>query len=383
MVLFVWKYVIPDGGQYYTQKSYYSCEMTIDSAESVIWCERFQDSGEFQVYMPATPDLLRFFTENEILVTRQDTDRAMILERIELTTSAENGNYLKISGRSAEGIMYQRNIEQKNTLVNYNAAGAVRYYIQENISNYWYYNADSSHPHDAQNGKRFVNFINNSSYDNRIAKTATVQPFGQNLGDFIFAMCKGYGFGFKAEFENGEIFCKCYEGDDRSLDQDVLPAVVFSEDFNNLGSTIYVHDKRADITRTLVGGEGEGKDRKQYILHIMYRTQTGEGLNIRENYVDAHSASSNSDGVTVTDYNVLLSDIAHKSLDGARAGAISFDGEILPGGQFQYRKDYFLGDTVSVRNAYGITGKATVTEVVETEDENGYRVIPKFSEWRV
>lgn len=37
-----------------------------------------------------------------------------------------------------------------------------------------------------------------------------------------------------------------------------------------------------------------------------------------------------------------------------------------------------LGDIVTVQNEYGITMNARITEVIETFDENGYSVSPKF-----
>ena len=41
-----------------------------------------------------------------------------------------------------------------------------------------------------------------------------------------------------------------------------------------------------------------------------------------------------------------------------------------------------LGDTVSVRNHYGITGTAVVTAVDEAEDETGYKLVPTLSDWK-
>ena len=61
----------------------------------------------------------------------------------------------------------------------------------------------------------------------------------------------------------------------------------------------------------------------------------------------------------------------------------SFNGEILNYNNYQYGVDYNLGDKVSVINEYGIRGNATITEITEVEDENGYRLIPTLSEWTV
>lgn len=70
---------------------------------------------------------------------------------------------------------------------------------------------------------------------------------------------------------------------------------------------------------------------------------------------------------------------ARSALDSHRE-QISFSGKALPGGQFQYRRDYSLGDKVTVQNEFGISGTAVVSEATEVMDENGYQVIPTLSE---
>lgn len=60
-------------------------------------------------------------------------------------------------------------------------------------------------------------------------------------------------------------------------------------------------------------------------------------------------------------------------------GAVtSFSGEIEPNVTFEYKKDYFLGDLVTVESPYGVSAAVRITEVLEVDDENGYRVEPIF-----
>jgi hypothetical protein len=104
---------------------------------------------------------------------------------------------------------------------------------------------------------------------------------------------------------------------------------------------------------------------------------------MREKFIDKKNISSNSDGISGSGaYASLLGKIAVAEADSA-AEKVDFSGEVLSGGQYKYREHYFLGDKVSVVNGYGITGTATVSEVVETEDESGYRLIPTFTEMKV
>lgn len=56
----------------------------------------------------------------------------------------------------------------------------------------------------------------------------------------------------------------------------------------------------------------------------------------------------------------------------------SFEGTIIPDMTFQYKRDYFLGDIVTVRTYYGLSVPARITEIVEVSDDNGYRIEPKL-----
>ena len=86
----------------------------IDYATSVIWVEPFQDIGKFELYVRATPELVSIFKDNEIFITRNDRKRGMYVETVQLNTDAEGGDYLTISGRSAEVMMLWRVVERKN-----------------------------------------------------------------------------------------------------------------------------------------------------------------------------------------------------------------------------------------------------------------------------
>lgn len=96
----------------------------------------------------------------------------------------------------------------------------------------------------------------------------------------------------------------------------------------------------------------------------------------------AHSITNtpkDTDEVTMEDvlYNVVLLQQGFEYLAG-HAVATSFDGTIAPNVTFFYKRDYFLGDKVLIQNEFGISAKATITEVVEVNDDNGYSVQPKY-----
>lgn len=54
------------------------------------------------------------------------------------------------------------------------------------------------------------------------------------------------------------------------------------------------------------------------------------------------------------------------------------EGSVVPNVTYQYKRDYALGDIVTVRNEYGIEAQARIVEVLEVFDGNGYSIEPKF-----
>ncbi len=56
----------------------------------------------------------------------------------------------------------------------------------------------------------------------------------------------------------------------------------------------------------------------------------------------------------------------------------TFEGTVIPNGQFKYKTDYDLGDIVRIENKYGISADARIIEVIESIDENGENLSLSF-----
>ena len=56
----------------------------------------------------------------------------------------------------------------------------------------------------------------------------------------------------------------------------------------------------------------------------------------------------------------------------------SFAGEIITGISYTYKKDYNLGDIVKILNEYGMLMNVRITEILENQDESGYKMEPTF-----
>ena len=86
----------------------------IDVFTSVIWTKRYFSAGDFELYLPASSNNIKLLQTGNY-VKRLDDDTVMIIEKIQITTDAETGNFLTVSGRSLE-ILLARRIVWKQTI---------------------------------------------------------------------------------------------------------------------------------------------------------------------------------------------------------------------------------------------------------------------------
>ena len=406
----------------------------IDSCKSVIWADRYHATGDCELYVPATAENLAMLRKNYFL---QKVGNKMVcqIKKIELTTSAEDGNYLTITGHDAKALLDQRIIWNTQ-----NADGNVEDFIRSIVDGA----LGSTAPDYRQiidSGGNLLFYLGDSA---GFTEATTEQVSYKNVGEKIRDCCLKYGWGYRVILDDGKLYFELYKGTDRTA------TVVFSDNYENLSATKYTEDETKMGNVALIAGEGEGAARSKTT------TGTAEGYDRYEVYVDAKDLSktitfeelkstypsgtvvgtagnytyrmstfniqvldddqltalqtSYPDGQEVTiDGNlyyqvsnldiasvpsaapedgdeVTLKDVVYsvylltRGLDKlAEYGAVtSFEGTIEPNTTFVYGRDYFLGDLVTIQNSFGITVQARITEIIEVDDDNGSSVEPKF-----
>lgn len=350
MILYVWK----------LENDTFTKIKVIDNATSVIWVKRFNAVGNFELYIRASTELLELFT-GDIFITRDESNVGMYVEKVQLNTDSENGDYLVITGRSAECILSWRVVMR----VVYSSESTTAEYIIRNSID-----------------KTLINDIipnNNISWltlgeDHEWQDYITRQYTGKNVLDIVQDLCVTYNYGFEFEWNGSGFTINLYKGTDRSYDQTENTYIVFSPEFENLGNTEYIQDTMNYANAAIIGGEGEGTERKFAVV----LPQGITGFNRRMIYIDARQSSS--DDLTESQYTDMLIAQGKEELE-QRKITTSFNGEILNYNNYTYGVDYNLGDKVSIINEYGIRGNATITEITEVEDDTGYKLIPTLSEW--
>lgn len=334
----------------------------LDCFTSLIWTKRYYACGDFELYLPADDSLLDILRPNMFL-TREDDDSVMVIEKFNIKTDAENGDYFIIAGRSLESILYRRIFDRQFTLNNTGTlADAVQAMVTECTTN-----RDST-PTRPRTYRQIPNLTvdTSSSFDGAM----NVQFTGQTLLDGIFSICNPRNVGVKMTLTNGMLLLSLYQGSEIET--------TFSPEFDNLVNSSYVYDITKYTNSIEVAGEGEGNQRRIYTaLYFDPDNAPEEGLDLYELFVDARNISSNNEEIPLNEYYNLLSAKAEE-IHSERENTKSFEAEVEPLASFKYKTDWNLGDIVTVTNEYDITAYPRIVEVIESWDESGYKVIPTF-----
>lgn len=331
----------------------------IEVYTSMIWTTRYYAAGDFELYTPATPELLDTLQRNYYIVRDDDLTQCMIIANFEVKTDVENGDYITITGKSLKSILGRR-IIWTQTVLNGNVETMIRKLVTDN----------------AINPTIAARAISNLVLGDTIGLTGTIeaQYTGDNLADTLTAIGQTYGIGWDVllDLENKQFKFVLLQGVNRTYAQNTVPRVIFSNEYENLLTTDYKYNSDNYKNVALVAGEGEGTARKTQTIG------TATGLNRYELFVDARDVSSNNGEISASEYNNLLLERGAQNL-AENVITESIEGEIEPNYTYQLNRDYFLGDIVEVINAYGVSMSPRIIEVIECNDTNGYTCVPTFA----
>ena len=329
----------------------------IEEPTSAIWTRSYRKPGDFEIYTPATAELLDMIAE-DYYIMRQDDDNVAVVERLELTTDAEEGDFVKITGRFASCLLDRRVVWQQTTL-----AGRVDRAIYKLI------NENAINP---TNPDRKLPLV--MDVPDVLAATISAQHTGTNLLEAVKSICAAYGLGFRVVSDSKTTIVlrvELYVGKDRRAGQTVNSPVIFSPEFENLLSTNYAFDVSKYKNVALVAGEGEGTARKRAVYGA------ASGLMRRELFVDARDMSTNDGEISANDYTAQLEARGAEKLAEAQA-VEAFSGEVDTVNTFTLDVDYTVGDIATVVNEYGIRADSRIIAVSEFWDEAGYSTTNTF-----
>jgi len=337
----------------------------IDKFESVAWAERYDTFGSVEIDSYSIDDVLNIL-QPDYYLGFSDSDRLMVVETLSIKSDSSKADKLIIKGRSLESI-FDRRIVWGQTVLSGNFQDCILALLNSNVIN----------PTDPD--RKINNFIFSPTTDPLITVLEIESQYtGDNLYSVISSLCLSQQIGFKVILNDSrQMVFSLYSGEDRSYAQIENPYVVFSPNFDNFLNGSYFQSKEFFKTITLVVGEGEGTDRKSFVLPLP--EGGGSDLNRREIFTDASSISQKTPDGVLTDEEYAL-ELAFKGLDTLTSNMIQtvFEGEIQQNSMYIYGRDYMLGDILQISDRYGHEGRVKIIEYFFIEDTRGFRMYPNF-----
>lgn len=399
----------------------------VDEYESCLWNKKFNDRGEAEIYLPASSEMILLLQKGFYLY-RYDDDMFCQIDKVKIETDVENGDYLiatatdickLFSGRIVRGQIDTSGITSP-VVFSGKVADFIKKLVTDNVIN----------PPTNQKERKISNLVFDDSNFSELTETIETSVVADDLLNLIIMTCKSYNYGFRLSYNinTQKLVFRLYKGKNKATTENE-EYVEFSPAFSNIISSEFEIDASAYKNVAYVGyktvaedfailslyngnAEPEGESRKEiYVdgtgtsrsitleeLQVMfhgnvkrnpisggetgyyYVVTSGEEIKVATFEGKTNDYGVYEEKITVTDYTYLL--LIRSLGKNALAENVEtqyFSGDVDTIDTYEYKEDYNLGDTVKVKNEYGVEAEAQITEVMESDDtDNGYAVEPKF-----
>ncbi|WIL39753.1 siphovirus ReqiPepy6 Gp37-like family protein [Kurthia sp. YJT4] len=211
-----------------------------------------------------------------------------------------------------------------------------------------------------------------------ITDTTEESYSNKDLDESLWEICVKFDIAYEifADITNKRFEFVVWKGTDRSTNQTIRDAVIFSKEFDNVLSQHYTDDKSEYRNTVIIAGEGDGVARTYLVVG-----NENKGRKRREMFVDARdlqSSEADQTKMSQTAYEALLIERA-KNKQAEYERVQSFETDIVYDSQFTFGSDYFMGDLITIRNDE--ISVALHTRIVTTKEKyspKGYELSTEF-----
>lgn len=318
----------------------------LDSFISLVWTRKYYEPGNFELHLPLYDDAIDLFKKG-YLVSKSESIECGVIESIKITDNTKEKKIV-IKGRFLSSYLDRRLV--KNTV---SFSGFAEVGMRELVA------ASTEIPN------LFLGDL--SGYEESI----TFQVSYKSLLDSLTKIAKtsGLGYRIRPDFISKKMFFDVYRGKNKVIGQSQNSVVVFSEDYDNLNKIEYSWNNQLQKTMAYIGGEGEGESR------TIITVGNGTGIDLKEVFVDAKDVRSND----FASHALYLDALRQRGWEKLRSyeASESYEYETLPNASFIYKKDYDLGDLVTIqKKEWGVNESRRLSEVQEVYERGGMTVIP-------
>lgn len=352
-------------------------QMRMDSGEiindikSIMWVERYRDAGEFTIVAPVNSDVRSKLSIGSF-ISHMNTTEIMIVENHEIKDSSSSESNVTITGRSFETILESRVVganiasPHSGTLVDFPIA-AHPTWEQAVILILSHMGASVLNTDDS------IPYIQTTS---SVTGTGVSIPRAIKRGSLYSAVMDLLAIdnlGIKSLRpvigSNPNTVINIHKGVDRSN------TVIVSHGSGEIETADYLWSNKKLKNAALVTGK--------WVEILVYAPSTAKNYNRRMMFVSASdidqdytSAPTGSDLTTVVNG---LTQRGYEALASQKSMAITNADVSREARKHIFRKDYDLGDLVTIQGDYNERTVMRVTEYVESEDETGASGYPTLS----
>lgn len=368
--------------------SFFNATAIIDDYDSIIWTEKYNEVGDFEIRGPANTQLLALINESTYLFNTL-TSNLMVIEQPEIEFDIVNGDVLTIKGRSISSILDRRIMLVSNTITysDVNADRRISKIICDLVTEAF----GSTIPNRQWSGLEVVNATTanvTAAESTKLAVGVGLQfTLGDNLLKIVTDLCTAHNLGFKCVFvpSTKKVQFIVYEGVNRSVQGQGM--IMFSDLYDNLitakESISVANVKNAALIVGRASDPVTGVPRlPQFLVNEAFT-----GLNRRETYitVDQDDVAYAPNGTECTmasaDYVLAIEKAGTMALNQSiyKVDA-AYDGGIVEGLGTEYTVDFNLGDIVAFRLPHHpLTNAAQITSMIFADDaQTGKTLAPSF-----
>ena len=363
----------------YVYNQSFSLVAIIDKYSSLIWTDRYDDCGEFELSIPYESKWKSVF-KKDYLCKIDFSDHWCFIEKIEINKDEESAAMMIVSGRSVESILQRRIIIGKKEFgtdeTKVNVQNSIKSLINENIIS------------PSNSNRKISNFVFKESTETAVTKLTFAESYdGTDLLDVVTGICQDKHIGFRVLVNSSNKFeFSLFSGRDRSKSSNDTGYVIFSPYYDNLVTSNYFSstEEYRNVMVVLLDDE----------THTTVYSTDDEptGLNRREVYESdskmedielTEKESNNKLIINLKKTSSVKSQIRSKAIKKLKRDykiKTGFEGDIIPEKMYKYRTNYNVGDKVQFEDSYGNNERVYISEVVISYDENGLLILPTFAE---
>lgn len=325
--------------------------------KSVIWNTRFNDIGDFEIYIPVLNNDILDYVNMFYYVYIDNKNNIRIITDIKISFSQNEGYMLTITGHTLNYLLKSRIVWEQANFYN----DSISNIISELLSDNCIINSTTTNR----------GLFNDMTIDSSIYKEITAQYYGETLYDVIKGLCEQCYAGFNVTKDNLNMLnVNIFKYRDKTATSEDNNPIIFDTRLNNILN--FDIDYQGEIFKNveLITGEGDGVSKlRQTVNNDAYA-----GLDRFELYVNAQDLSQNegtAQAITQSQYLEILQQRGLKNLENYKIQN-NLNCTIDPN-YYIFNVDYRVGDMVTLITPF-LSQNVIIKEVTENWGENGYNV---------